>query len=151
LGLVTLRASGHDDPAVRVEDLRQPVDGPLGEHVATWFDRQEWLRGQSSETLLGAHLVAVDGLQLRQEASRGPEGWQVDRQLLALTGGLRWVEQIDPVVLALVSACDGTLPLRDHLDVLAAAHQADPTALTDAAVPVVAHLVERGILLPAGA
>jgi methylase of polypeptide subunit release factors len=151
LGLVTLRASGHDDPAVRVEDLRQPVDGPLGEHVATWFDRQDWLRGQSSETLLGAHLVAVDGLQLRQEASRGPEGWQVDRQLLALTGGLRWVEQIDPVVLALVSACDGTLPLRDHLDVLAAAHQADPTALTDAAVPVVAHLVERGILLPAGA
>jgi hypothetical protein len=95
-------------------------------------------------------LVAADGLQLRQEASRGPEGWQVDRQLLALTEGLRWVEQIDPLVLALVSACDGNVALRDQLDVLAAAHEADPAALAQAAVPLVAHLVERGILLPAG-
>ena len=29
-GLVTLRAGGHDDPVVRVEDLRQPVEAPLG-------------------------------------------------------------------------------------------------------------------------
>ncbi|MCW2639396.1 MAG: methyltransferase small [Dactylosporangium sp.] len=150
LGLVTLRASGHDDPTVRVEDLRQAVEQPLGAQVGPWFHRQDWLRGQSTDSLLGARLVAADGLQLRQEASRGPEGWQVDRQLLALTEGLRWVEQIDPLVLALVSACDGNVALRDQLDVLAAAHEADPAALAQAAVPLVAHLVERGILLPAG-
>jgi methylase of polypeptide subunit release factors len=151
LGLVTLRAGSHDDPAVRVEDLRQAVDQPLGSHVEPWFDRQDWLRGQSADSLLGARLVAADGLQLNQEATRGPEGWQVDRQLLTLTGGLRWVEQVDPLVLALVSACDGAVPLRDQLDVLAAAHEADPDVLRQAAVPLVAHLVERGILLPAGA
>jgi hypothetical protein len=61
------------------------------------------------------------------------------------------VEQVDPLVLALVSACDGAVPLRDQLDVLAAAHEADPDVLRQAAVPLVAHLVERGILLPAGA
>ncbi|MGC9666502.1 DUF7059 domain-containing protein [Planosporangium sp. 12N6] len=150
LGLITLRAGGHDDPTVRVEDLRQAVDQPLGAHVEPWFDRQDWLRAHPADALLGARLVAADGLQLNQEATRGPDGWQVDRQLLALTDGLRWVEEIDPLVLALVSACDGSLPLRDQVDLLAAAHEADPAALAVAAVPLVAHLVERGILLPAG-
>ena len=110
LGLVTLRAAGHADPVVRVEELRQAVDQPLGEHVAAWFDRRDWLRAHD---LLGARYRAADGIQLRQEATRGPDGWQVDRQLLALPSGLRWVEEIDPVVLALVSGCDGTLPLRE--------------------------------------
>jgi len=64
---------------------------------------------------------------------------------------MRWVEEIDPVVLALVSGCDGTLPLRDQLDLLAAAHEVDVETLTEVAVPVVAHLVERAILLPEGA
>jgi methylase of polypeptide subunit release factors len=149
LGLITLRAGGHDDPAVRVEDLRQPVDR-LGAQVEPWFDRQDWLRRQSGESILGARLRAVDGLRLHQEATRGPDGWQVDRQLLALTEGLHWVEQIDPVVLALVSSCDGELALRDQLDLLSAAHQVDAETLADAAVPLVAHLVERGFLLPRG-
>jgi hypothetical protein len=150
LGLITLRAGGYDDPVVHVEDLRQTVEQPLGSHVEPWFARQDWLRGQSVDSLLGARLVAADGLQLSQEASRGPEGWQVDRQLLTMTHGLRWVEQIDPLVLALVSACDGSVALRDQVDMLAVAHQADPAALAQAAIPLVAHLVERGILLPAG-
>lgn len=148
LGLITLRAGGHDDPSVRVEDLRQAVDQPLGAQVEPWFQRQDWLREQSRDALLAARLRAADALRLHQEATRGPDGWQVDRQLLAQTEGLRWVEQIDPVVLALVSSCDGNLPLRDQLDLLAAAHQADPATLAEAAVPVVAHLVERGFLLP---
>nr|WP_240939880.1 methyltransferase [Planosporangium flavigriseum] len=150
LGLITLRAGGHDDPTVRIEDLRQSVEQPLGAQVEPWFHRQDWLRRQSPGDLLGARLVAADNLQLRQEATRGPDGWQVDSQFLTQLEGLRWVEQVDPFVLALVSACDGNLALRDQLDVLAAAHEADPAALSQAAVPLVAHLVERGILLPVG-
>ena len=30
MGLITLRRGGHDDPVVRVEDLRQAVEQPLG-------------------------------------------------------------------------------------------------------------------------
>jgi methylase of polypeptide subunit release factors len=147
LGLVTLRAAGHADPVVRVEDLRQAINEPMGPHVAAWFDRADWLR---SVPLLDARLRTADGLQLRQEASRSPDGWAVDRQYLALTDGLRWVEEIDPVVLALVSGCDGELALRDQLDLLAAAHGVDGATLAEVAVPLVAHLVERGIVLPAG-
>src|SRR3989440_644811 len=55
-GLVTLRHGGHADPTVRIEDLRQAVDQPLGEQVAAWFDRQDRLRG--THPLPGRYLVA---------------------------------------------------------------------------------------------
>lgn len=149
-GLITLRAGGHEDPTVRLEDLRQPTDEPLGALVGDWFARQDWLRDHPTDALLAARLRAADGLRLRQDAVRGAEGWEVDRQQLALTGGLRWVEEAEPVVIALVSGCDGTAALRDQLDLLAAAHEVDPAVLADVAVPIVAHLVERGFLLPTG-
>jgi methylase of polypeptide subunit release factors len=150
LGMVTLRAAGHAVPVVRVEDLRQPVDQPLGPHIAAWFDRADWLRAHPGDALLDARLRTPDGLQLRQEATRADNGWAVDRQLLVLPDGLRWVEEIDPVVLALVSGCDGDLALRDQLDLLAAAHDVEVATLAEVAVPIVAHLVERGLLLPNG-
>jgi hypothetical protein len=147
-GLVTLRKSGYDDPLVRVEDLRQQVEPPFSDQVAAWFDRQDWLRDRDTDGVLDARYRAADGLQLRQEATMGPEGWAVDRQVLAMTRGLRWVEEIDPLTLALVSGCDGQVRLRDQLALLAAAHEATEADLVDAAVPIVAHLVERGILAP---
>jgi hypothetical protein len=53
------------------------------------------------------------------------------------------------VALALVGGCDGTVALGDQLDLLALAHEVDVAVLTEVAVPLVAHLVERGFLLPA--
>ncbi len=146
-GVVNLRRAGHADPVVRVEEMRQQFDGRLGDEVAAWFDRQDWLRGTGD--LLSARYRAVDGLRLRQDASLGPEGWGVDRQVLALADGLRWSEEIDPLVLALVGGCDGSLPLRDQIDLLAAAHQVGAAELAEVAGPIIAHLVERGFLAPA--
>jgi methylase of polypeptide subunit release factors len=147
LGLITLRAGGHDDPTVRIEELRQAVEQPIGARVAAWFDRQDWLR-RSSDELLKAHVRAAPDLMLRQEARLRDEGWAVDTQQLALSGGLRWVEDVDPVALTLIGGCDGRLALRDQLDLLAAAHEVDATELAEVAVPLVARLVERGFLLP---
>lgn len=147
-GIVTLRRGGHDDPVVRVEDLRQPVEPPLGAHVAAWFDRQDWLRIRDPRALLAARYRAADGLTLRQDATLGDGGWAVDRQVLALPDGLRWSEEVDPLVLALVAGCDGSVPLRDQVALLAVAHDAPEPDLAEVAVPLVAHLVERGMLTP---
>ena len=146
-GLVTARASGHDDPIVVCEDLRQQVEQPMGERVAEWFERREWLRAND---LLAATLRKADGLELRQEASWGAEGngWAVDRQLLALREGLRWVEEIDPLILAVVSGCDGRLPLSEVFGLLAAAHDVPENDLKNALLPIVDHLVGRGMLTP---
>jgi methylase of polypeptide subunit release factors len=149
-GLVTLRRGGHADPVVRVEDLRQQAEQPFGAQVSAWFDRQDWLRARDPDALLAARYRAAGGLTLRQEATLGDGGWGVDRQVLALTGGLRWTEEVDPLVLALVGGCDGTVPLRDQITLLAVAHEVAEAELAEAAVPIVAHLVERGILIPAG-
>lgn len=148
-GVVTVRRGGHDDPVVRVEELRQQLADPLGPQVAAWFDRRDWLRGRDPAALLAERYVTADGLRLRQEATVGAEGWSVDRQLLALPDGLRWVDEADPFVVALVAGADGRVTMRDQLAVLAAAYGADETELARAAGEVVAHLVERGMLLPA--
>jgi methylase of polypeptide subunit release factors len=142
-GLVTLRRGGHAEPTVRIEDLRQAVDQPLGAQVAAWFDRQGSLRAGDPLT---RRYRAAHGLRLRQEATLGAEGWAVDRQLLELPHGLRWTEEIDPLVLALVGSCDGAVPLTDQLTILAAAHDVAADTLAEVAAPLVAHLVERGFL-----
>ena len=147
-GVINLRRGGHADPVVRVEDLRQPVQPPMGEQIAAWFDRQDWLRARDTDALLATRYRAADGLQLRQEATMGEDGWAVDRQVLAMRHGLHWTEEVDPLVLALVGGADGRVPLREQLAVLALAHDVPTDDLADAAVPIVAHLVERGIVAP---
>ncbi|MEV0394042.1 DUF7782 domain-containing protein [Polymorphospora rubra] len=150
-GLITLRRSGRTDPVVRVEDLRQQVEQPLGEQVAAWFGRQDWLRDRDAEQLLSTRYRAADGLVLHQEATMGDEGWAVDRQVLTMRDGLRWSEEVDPLVLALVGGCDGSVPLREQLALLALAHEVTEDDLAEAALPIVAHLVERGVVAPTGA
>lgn len=147
-GVINLRRAGHDHPVVRVEDLRQPVQPPMGDQIAAWFDRQDWLRAQDAEALLATRYRIAEGLQLRQEATMGPDGWAVDRQVLANPHGLRWSEEVDPLVLALVSGADGRVPLREQLAVLAIAHEVPAEDLAEAAGPIIEHLVERGLIAP---
>ena len=151
-GVVTLRRRGRDDPAVRVEELAQTVEPPLGEAVAEWFDRWDWLADRRSDgyaPLLSERLRRAPDLRLTQHAGHDGEDWTVDRQVLALTGGLRWAEEVDPVALALVSGADGKSPARDQLAVLAAAFDVPEAELAATAAPVLASMVERGFLLPA--
>lgn len=147
-GLITARHSGKADPTVVCEDLRQQVQPPLGDRVAEWFTRRDWLDSRTAEDLLATRFRTAPGLQLRQEATIGDDGWAVDRQYLTLPEGLRWTEEIDPLILALVSGSTGALPLSDQLHLLATAHDAPLPDLTQALLPVLDHLVERGILLP---
>ena len=147
-GLVSLRRGGHDDPVIRVEELRQQVEQPFGTQVAAWFDRQDWLRERDLDRLLATRYRAADGLRLEQEAELGADGWEVGRQVLTATGGLRWSEEVDPLVLALVGGANGQLPLGEQLELLAMAHGAAPAELTAVAGPLVAHLVERGFIEP---
>jgi hypothetical protein len=143
-GIVTLRRSGDADPVVRVEDLRQPVDR-LGDHIPPWFGRQDWLRAHAGDLLAQRYRTAT-GLVLHQEATHGPDGWLVQGQRLRLSGSLQWTDPVDPFVLELVSGCDGSVPLAGQLAVLAMAHGVPEDELAAAAVPLVAHLVERGII-----
>jgi methylase of polypeptide subunit release factors len=147
-GLVTARLSGRDEPIVVCEELYQSHDDPLGGEVAAWFDRQDWLAATDLPTLLDTRFRVAPGVLLKQEAFLADGGWSVDRQLLELTTGLHWIEEIDPLIVSLVGGCDGTVPLRDQIALLAAAHEAPVELLGPALAGMVRHLVERAILLP---
>ena len=100
-GLVTARRAEHFDPVVRVESLRQQLSHPFGDEVNRWFERQDWLRMRPGpESLLAERYLVAPGLTLHQEAEIGVSGWDVTRQVLVQTEGLRWSEEIDPVLLA---------------------------------------------------
>jgi hypothetical protein len=92
-----------------------------------------------------------DRLALHQEAQRGPNGWEVSHQSLVQIQGPGWSEEIDPTLLALIGGCDGTVPLRTQLAVLAAAYGAEPETLEQVASVVVPHLVARGFIEPVDA
>jgi hypothetical protein len=139
-GIVTLRRNGHDDPVVRVEELRQSLDAPLGPEIARWFGRQERLRSG----LRQARVRRAPDLQLTQEALHDGDDWAVQRQYVSLRDGLRWSEELDPVALALVSGADGSSTVADQLAVLAAAF--DTPMIAAMGEPIVAHLIERGFL-----
>jgi hypothetical protein len=114
--------------------------------VAAWFDRQEWLRAHPD--LLAERFVRASGLRLRQEAGHDGTDWAVDRQVLSLTEGLQWAEEVDPVALALVSGADGSVPMRDQIAVLACAFDTPEPLVAAMTTPLLAHLVERGFLVP---
>jgi hypothetical protein len=146
-GVVSLRAGGHADPTVRIEDLRQPTD-PIGGLVPEWFARADWLRAHPGLALLATRLRPADTLALHTESRLTDDGWTGQVRRFALDSGARYVEETDELVAALVAGCRG-LPLGDVLDLLAAGYGLDRDLLVATAVPVVAGLVERGILLPA--
>ena len=118
------------------------------DRVAGWFDRQDWLAATDLPALLGTRFRVVPGVVLKQEASLADGGWSVDRQRLEMTTGLHWIEEIDPLIVALAGGCDGQVPLREQIALLAAAHDAPAELLGPALAGMVRHLVERGILVP---
>lgn len=140
-GVVSLRRVDAADPTLALEDVREPGAAVRGPEVAGRLDRTAWLRANDEAAMLSARLHAAPELALQQAASVGAEGWEVGAQVLQLAGRSA---PTDAVGVSLVAGCDGTRPLGDLLDLLAAAYSFPARA----GLPAVRHLVERGVLLP---
>jgi transcription initiation factor TFIIIB Brf1 subunit/transcription initiation factor TFIIB len=61
--------------------------------------------------------------------------------------GFRRARRADTVVAALVGACDGELPVGQHLDAIAELLDRDPAATRATYLPVVRELVDDGFLV----
>ncbi|MEV6524078.1 methyltransferase [Longispora sp. NPDC051575] len=148
-GLVTLRRrTSGGFPRVRMEDVHQQIEQPMGTRIGDWFTRQDYLRGSGPAELLGGRFVAADGLRLHTGSELGPEGWEGVSRRLEQTRGMHWTEEVDEATAALIASCTGEVTLNDQLALLAVAYGLDEEALAEVALPVVAHLVERGFLDP---
>ncbi|GIG65589.1 DUF7782 domain-containing protein [Phytomonospora endophytica] len=145
-GMITARRSGRDDPIVHCDDIRHQVTSPYADRIADWFGRYDVIAGLTPERLLAARLRLADGVELRQDATLGEDGWEVGRQLLAQTAGMRFVEEVDPLLVAFLGGCNGLVPVRTQIALLAAAHEAPDGLLAASLAPVITHFVQRGFL-----
>ncbi|MEV0649035.1 methyltransferase [Phytomonospora sp. NPDC050363] len=145
-GMVTARLSGRDEPIVNCDDIRHQVQAPYADRIAEWFDRHDLIAELTPERLLAGRLRLTEGVELRQEASLGEDGWEVGRQLLAQTAGMRFAEEVDPLLVAFLGGCTGQVPVRTQIALLAAAHEAPDGLLAASLAPVIGHFVQRGFL-----
>jgi methylase of polypeptide subunit release factors len=147
-GFVTI-ARTDGAPRVVCEDLRQAFADPLGREAAGWLDRVAWLRAHGTpQELLGSRFRVPDSVVLEEISGATDDGWRPVVRRLHRGDGPGWRHEIDELVAALLAGCRGLLPLRDLLELLAAAHGIATDAVVAAALPVVHELVLHGMLRP---
>ncbi|GAA4350147.1 DUF7059 domain-containing protein [Angustibacter luteus] len=136
-GVVTLRRA---EPGWhRVEELRGPLDGPMGDVVAAVLDAETWVRGTSDEDLLAAHLTVAADVTEERHALPGAADPQVI--LLRQGGGLQRVVRADTALAGLVGACDGELSVGQIVAALAQLLEEPEADLRARLLPDVRHLV----------
>lgn len=148
MGLVNLRRTDAAAGRVVCEDVPQPHEQPISDEIAGWFQRSGWLR---EHDLPGARLVAAPGLVLETKSLIGDQGWQPAVSSVRQSHGMRWELEVDDAVSALLAACARPMPLAVLFELVAAGVGMPTGPVAEALTPVVADLVSRGFLLPAGA
>jgi hypothetical protein len=126
------------------EEVRHAVETPWRDRVGDWFAIRE--QDLEPETLWQASLKVAEGVALQQVAALAGEGWEVDRQWLQQANGMRYAEEVDPLVVAFLGACDGRAEVRLQVQLLADTYGAEPAMLYAQLYPVIRHLIERGFL-----
>lgn len=145
-GWITLHAAGTADPVVRVEELAQAVQEPLGEYVTGVLAGIGDAHRLSDAQLLAAHLrVAPD---VTQEYHGAPGFSDPERIVLRQGGGLRRTRAVDTVTAALAGVCDGTMPAAPLLAAIADLTGEPPEALHARAPEVLRSLIAEGFFLP---
>jgi len=109
-GAVALRRT--DGPArVRAVDVIGGPTAPCGEHVVRLLDRLGG--GGDSDVDLDRCYRLVEGLRIEQTLTRRDGRYRSHPALVRLTPGLPVKAAVDPAVLRVLFACDGTRPLRE--------------------------------------
>jgi hypothetical protein len=142
-GIVAVRRV--DGPtAVVCEETRHAVATPWADRIADRF--ASLALDLEPETLLEARLRLARGVALQQAASLGEEGWEVDQQWLQQRDGMRYAEAVDPLLVALLGSCDGSVSVRLQTQLLGETYGGDPAMLYAQLYPMLRRLIERGFL-----
>jgi hypothetical protein len=123
---------------------------PCGDHLGATFELADFLAAHPATTLLDVALRVAPDVVLDDRSRPTADGWATSQRQLRQVAGLRNDGEVDPVVAAIVSACDGRRRLGDILTAVAATNDVDVDAMARAALPIVRRLVEQAFLLPGG-
>lgn len=145
-GWIILRNTGADQPVVRLEELSDQIDQPLGAMVPEWFARHAFLRDMDDAQLCALSYRVADDVILEQRAEPGDDGWTPTSTRIRHTTGLHRSGEIDPIGVTLLGAADGERPLGDLLDALAGDFGLAPELLRESGMDTVRSLIEEGFL-----
>ncbi|WP_157431730.1 DUF7059 domain-containing protein [Actinomadura hibisca] len=139
-GWITLRRTGVADPAVRVEELRHPVEQPVGAYVDRVVDGLA--AAQEFSTSCAQLLRTAAGVVQEQIGAPGAE--DPERILLRQTGRLGRAAGVHSVEAALAGVCDGTIPLEPLVGAIAQLMGLDAAEVRAHAAAVLPELVADG-------
>ncbi|MCL4201917.1 MAG: methyltransferase [Pirellulaceae bacterium] len=147
--LVNLRRRSGPSHWFHVDDEGAKIAGPCGDAIAERFALLDGLARLDSDDAIQARCWRLHPeARLVQEHVMTDDGPRVVHNQLDMRGTLRHFAGLDVNVLRLLVGCDGQQPLRSLLDGMAEALGMERQRVTQVALPVVRHLIERGFLLP---
>jgi hypothetical protein len=148
-GLITLRRAPGRANWFRHDKAPVVLDG-AGEALAHCFALRDFLEAaRDDRVLLEARLRAPRALCWEQELTLQSDGWSPTESRLRLKRGLSYQGNADRAVVALVTRCQGTEPLRTILVDLAAALGQSLEQIAPPCLQLARGLVADGFLEPA--
>jgi SAM-dependent methyltransferase len=119
-----------------------------GDDVERLVEARTFLHSLSSpDDLLEARLKLAPNVRLEQIAEREAGSWRTISSRLMRKGGLEYVGKIDSPGAAMLARCDGSRPIREHLQELASGLGIDMNTLAGPALEIVRRLVEQGFVV----
>lgn len=148
-GAVTLRRRETGPNWLQLDELPESMTGPAGEHVRRVFAAHDYLASlPAPEAALGHAFALADDQRLDQTLRVRDGEFVIERTLLRLEQGLPFEGIVDGYALHVLSRCDGTRPLGELLDEVAAAAGLDRDSFVASSLAVVRRLLELGFLVP---
>lgn len=136
-GWISLRKGG---TAIGIEELRHPVEQPVGGYVSSVLD------ALAAADLPHSVLRTAEGVVQEQIGPPGAE--DPERIILRQTRRLRRAAAVGTVEAALAGVCDGTFPLAPLLDAIADLTGDAPEAVRAHAAAVLPALIADGFFVP---
>ncbi len=140
----------HRPNALYAEQLPAAPVGPAGDIVLRMFAAYDDLAAMPDDAALLDRTYRVEPRhRLEQVARPSPAGYEVEQTVLTLEAGIPFRGPVDPLIVAVLSRCDGDTTLRDVVAAAAQAAGIDPTGAWTDLAPVLRRLLVLGILDPA--
>lgn len=150
-GIVTLRRPSavdeHRPRLRRLEELTNPLPGPVGPAVAAGLAAHDWLAARDDEAFVAEHLVVAPDVTEERHLVPGESDPRV--VLLRQGGGFGRAVQVGTAVAGLVGACDGELSVGTLVGALGALLDRSAQDVAREVLPTARGLVADGFLLPA--
>jgi SAM-dependent methyltransferase len=149
-GIILMRKRTGGTSWYHAEVAPEKILGECGDDVLRGFAFRDFLEeAKSDEEILDRKYVPSPNLSIDGGHVLEQGGWVERTPRVRLSKGIAHEGDIDPIVAAVITRCDGEAPLLRILQEVAQRFSIDPAVLASPTCQVVRTLVERGFLWPA--